>query len=244
VSSVAELTLGALEGTELGHYSTALRSACAAFPPPFGMEWYGEKFRAAACDPFWLCNSLIANAQKEAEGSRKLWLFAGRISRPEISELVRRHALDESRHALLYVSLLDLAFPEAMSRSVRTELMTISPRFRRNDHPERTQEASWKSVLDELIQMNIGEIRTRIHQLLLRPVITTVCPDGNRPTLSKVMATLLGDETAHILYTARIIEQYCEIGMKEFIEATMVRRLSEFNEITMHEVDESKFVGE
>jgi hypothetical protein len=93
-----------------------------------------------------------------------------------------------------------------------------------------------------LIQMNIGEIRTRIHQLLLRPVITTHCPPEGRAKLQRVLDSLLGDETRHIEYTARLIEK----AMKEsagFVRRTMRQRLDEFNQITLEEVGELSFEG-
>ena len=73
--------------------------------------------------------SLIANAEKEGEGSRKLWALSGRIDDPYISECVRKHAIDESRHALLYVAICELVFPGAMEGEVRVFAQSLSPRF-------------------------------------------------------------------------------------------------------------------
>src|SRR5260370_1208958 len=171
---VSDLTIAALEesGTEpLTYYSASLASACDATPPPYGMAWYGDKYRELACDPNWLANSLIANAAKEGEGSRKLWSLAGRTANPKVSEQIRSHAIDEARHARLYIEMLSIAFPEAMDSDTRAELDKLSPGYTGKDHPQISAYAAETSVLDELIQMNIGEIRTRIHQLLLRPVI-------------------------------------------------------------------------
>src|SRR5690348_10127120 len=94
-STVVALTIDALRafGTEpLPGYESALNHACSAEPPPFGMAWYGDRYRDYAIQPGWLAQSLIANAIKEGEGSTKLWALAGRSRQPDVSELIRTHA--------------------------------------------------------------------------------------------------------------------------------------------------------
>jgi hypothetical protein len=91
-------------------------------------------------------------------------------------------------------------------------------------------------VLDELIQMNIGEIRTRINQLLLAPVITEFCPRHGKRRLSRMLASLMEDETRHIEYTARLIERAIRGGDEAYVRRTMARRVAEFNRITLAEV--------
>ena len=70
---------------ELPAYERALREACNGTPPPFGQAWYGEKYRLLASDPAWLATSLIANAEKEGDGARKLWQLAAGSQDPEIT---------------------------------------------------------------------------------------------------------------------------------------------------------------
>jgi hypothetical protein len=243
---VANLTIEALaaSGTEpLPNYSSALSHACELHPPPFGMAWYGEKYRQVSTDPSWLANSLIANAAKEGEGSRKLWILAGRTEDGVVSDQVRLHAVDEARHAKLYIEMLEIAFPQCVESDMRSELDNLSPGYTAKQHPDRLKPATKAHVLDELIQMNIGEIRTRIHQLLLRPVITAHCPPENRRQLARVLDSLLKDETSHIEYTARLIERAANEGHIEFVQSTFEKRLAEFNQITLHEVGESQFEG-
>jgi hypothetical protein len=92
-------------------------------------------------------------------------------------------------------------------------------------------------------QMNIGEIRTRIHQLLLRPMILAHCPKENRDRLTRILDSLLADETKHIEYTASLIEEFIEEGHSSFVYQTMQKRLAEFNQITLTEVGELTFDG-
>ena len=91
-SIVPDLTLSALIAAgedNLARYALSLRHACEAYPPPFGMGWYGEKYRTVASDPQWMAASLVANAEKEAEGSRKLWALAARITDRDVAAQVR-----------------------------------------------------------------------------------------------------------------------------------------------------------
>ncbi len=243
---VSQLTIDALKdhGNEsLEQYEASLSAACEAHSPAFGMAWYGKKYRQVAQDPMWLANSLIANAAKEGEGSQKLWELAGRTGECNTAEQIRRHAIDESRHASLYIAMLDIAFPGAVDEALRSKLYSLSPGYTLKDKPQQTSPSNEATVLDELIQMNLGEIRTRIHQLLLRPVILAYCPANRRERLARILDSLLRDETRHIEYTAQLIEQAIAKGAADFVYKTMHNRLAEFNQITLDEVGELRFEG-
>lgn len=221
-------------------YAASLRAACRASPPAFGAAWYGRRYRTLASDPGWLATSLVVNAQKEGEGSRKLWRLAARIDDPDASERVRRHAVDESRHALVYLAMLDTVFPGAVGERDRSRLRELSPRYRAGDRPSRLRPAPRRRVLDELIQMNIGEIRTRLNQLLLAPAARRCCPPPGRRRLTRMLAALLQDETRHIAYTASLLERAMVAGEERFVRRTMARRLAEFNRITLGEVQRGR----
>jgi hypothetical protein len=243
---VSELTLEALKerGTEsLNSYAAILRAVCKDNPPPFGMAWYGEKYRQLACNPIWLTHSLIENAAKEANGARGIWELAGRTDNQKIAEQVRIHAIDESRHARIYIAMLNIVFPYGVDESLSSTLYDMSPSYKVKDRPKNLSKATETNVLDELIQMNIGEIRTRINQLLLRPVILAHCPSNQRRRLTRVLDSLLLDETRHIEYTACLIEQAIAGDFADFVRQTMHSRLTEFNQITLDEVGVLSFDG-
>lgn len=243
MNAAASLTLDAIAGPAdtLTEYSSLLETACAKAPPPYGEHWYGERYRRVACDPDWLAQSLVANAQKEGDGARKLWILAGRAEDPNIAEQVRRHAIDESRHAALYLRMLDITFPDAVDDELRALLGSIPPGYTLNDRPTKLQPEPDEHVYDELVQMNIGEIRTRIHQLLLRPMITLHCPESGRAKLTRILDSILRDETKHIRYTARLLEAAAGSGRRAFIARTMKHRMAEFNDITLQEVGQPAF---
>ena len=231
-------------GTEpLPIYERALTTACTAGSPPFGEAWYGERYRHYASDPTWLAMSLLANAEKEAEGSRKLWDLVARTPSVAVAEAIRLHAIDESRHALLYIAMCDLVFPGALEGEIRTYADSLSPRYSSRDRPQSAAElSSDTAVVDELIQMNIGEIRTRIHQLLMRPIITAHCPSEHHERLFRTLDSLITDESKHVQYTARLIDA-ADVE-PNFVVETMSARVAEFNVITLAEVGEARFVGE
>jgi hypothetical protein len=246
VALVVDLTVAALRnrgGPPFDRYADCLRMACAACPPPFGMAWYGDKYRDLALDRDWLATSLVANAAKEAEGARDLWRLAGATDDPVVAHRIRLHAIDESRHARLYVAMLEVAFREVVPEEVRAVLRTFAPRYKDPERPTFTDVLARKSVLDAVIQMNLGEIRTRIHQLLLTPVITEYCPAERRGALMGILRALMLDETRHIEYTAELIEDAMARGEEEFVRRTMAARLDEFNQLTLIQVGEASFTG-
>jgi len=246
MNAVAQLTfagLGEAALRELPKYSNELQEACAEHPPHYGKAWYGEKYRSVAVDPFWMANSLIANAEKEGTGAEGLWTLAARTADADIAEQVRQHAIDEARHSKLYIKMLSIALPDAVSVDLLAELDKLSPGYKQNDFPPKLPKKKPEAVLDELIQMNIGEIRTRINQLLLRPVLTQHCPAEKLRQLERILDSLILDETMHITYTAKLIEKAINAGHGEFVKLTMRRRLAEFNDITLEEVGEAKFEG-
>lgn len=243
---IARFTLAALRRARewpLPAYADALRAACRAAPPPFGEVWYAKRFRQLALDPQWIAESLVRNADVEGEGARKIWLLAARTPDRDVAELVRRHAIDESGHALAYVALTRALCPDAMSSREWRALGALSPRYRPGDRPPRRRPARMDQVLDELVQMNLGEIRTRVNQMLMIPVLAACTPADRRPRVMRTMRALLGDETRHIAYTARVLERACTEGAGAFVRATMATRLAEFNALTRRQVRADAFTG-
>ena len=82
----------------------------------------------------------------------------------------------------------------------------LSPGYTIRDYPERAEASPEKQVLDELIQMNIGEVRTLIHQMLMGPVIVLHSPPNCRRRMQALMDGLGRDERLHIGYTAKLID--------------------------------------
>jgi hypothetical protein len=239
VPSIATLTLRALSETGCGRppgYERALRRACALRPPPFGMAWYGETYRECAMRPRWVAESLLLNAEQEAEGAATIWELAGMTEDEDAGRQVRRHAQDECRHARLYLVILKTIFPSALSPEVERDLWARLPRYTNGHGPATTTPLSRREFTDAIIQMNIGEIRTRINQLLAMPVLMAYCAPERRDRLCGMLDSLLRDETRHVAYTASLIERAIAAGEREFVSRTMVRRLEDIGTLTMAEV--------
>jgi hypothetical protein len=239
VSELAIQYLRALGTAAIDTYMEFLREACEAHPPPHGMAWYGNMYRQLARKPDWFAHSLVINADKEGFGARQLWKFSVRMDNPRLAEAVRRHSMDESRHARMFVGILDLLFPSAIEAGFRATLKELSPGYTPKTHPPTgvvvSEVMSMERVMDELIQGNFTEIRALILQLLLRPMLQAYARPEERQKLLRVSDALIRDEVRHIEYSARFIEEYA-IGNREWVRATMLDRMRAVNDVSLQEV--------
>lgn len=227
-----------LDGEELDHYESHLRRAFDAHPPPFGEDWYGEKFTRLARDIRWVAGALLANAVIEGEHAEKLWELAGATHNAIIAELIRQHAVDASRHSRMYVFLIKNLFPRAIPEQMRAQVNALSPGFTNNDHPTQTLPKATVRVLDELVQMNLGAIRTQKNQKLMAPVLRALCPHEIKVGVNVVLDRLLLDVTRHIEYTAKLIEEASRAGRAMLLGDLVAQRTREFNELTLDEIGE------
>lgn len=220
-------------------YIQTVTSAANTHPAPYVTPEYSAEYQQRAYDPFWLSACLIANTVKEAEGATQLAVFASRIP-PELTAIAKsviRHANDEAKHAKVFLHLLDLTFPEAvLTPQLKSDLEALIPSL-----PVKMPSASLKlynkkQVLDELCQINIGEIRTRVNQLILKPVLEAHAPPQNKVKVKNVMSRLLKEEQQHIAYTAEYLEQMAREGQRESFESIYPHRFSRFNARTICEL--------
>jgi hypothetical protein len=246
MNSIPELTIGALRKIgipKLPFYETALTHACEMSPPPFGERLYGDQYRSIAINPHWMACSLVTSAEREGDGAKRLWSLAACTSDSKIAKEVKRHAVDESRHARWYLVLLDLAFPGALDASLRQDLEILLPGLSLH-MPLKADESSpfaHTVTVDDLIQMNIAEIRTRIHHLLQRPVLLAHAPPAALGSITSILDPLLLDETRHIAYTAALIEKFAQLKNEQLVQDLMNERLQDFNDITNAELAQGIF---
>jgi hypothetical protein len=240
VNTVAAITIEALGGTpDLEAYFRALDLACEASKPIFSTKRYGDIFRSVAVDPAWLAASLITNAEREAEGSTRLWSLSASTRDAETARLVKQHAIDESRHARWYIAILDLVFPGALDASLRPHVESISPRYSSSMEPKPEEGSPYahEITLDDLVQMNIAEIRTAINQRLQLPILMAHCNPVSRDKLRTLLEGLMNDEWLHVGYSARLIERMAAEESGDFLQDLMTARVCDFNEITCEEVE-------
>jgi hypothetical protein len=246
MNPIAELTLSALRDLDVldvPHYAGALVAACEKAPPPFGTREYGEIFREAAADADWLAASLVENAWGEGDGATRLWSLAASTPDPMVAAQVRQHAIDEARHARWYVAMLHLVFPNAVDVSQHAVLDALSPGYTNQGIPEaRAGSPFAKAVtLDDLIQMNIAEVRTCVHHLLQRSMLVPYCAEARRGRLLPLLDSLLEDEKKHVAYTAKLIERYARNGPVDLVYDLTAERLRDFNAITNEDLGRRVF---
>ena len=230
-------------GTDCPKYFFALRRALREEPPPFATREYGLVYRSLSVEPRWMAVSLVTNAEREGDGAERLWSLAACSSDQEHRRLLKRHACDESRHALLYLALLNWSFPGGVSPEFRTELRQLSPGFsmRQELFPVEGSPYAKPPTLDDFLQMNIAEVRTAIHHTLQRPALAEHCPATSLATITKLHDVLLADELNHIAYTAVLIERGARDTDPDRLAGLFRRRFHDFNAITTEELGDNVF---
>jgi hypothetical protein len=190
-----------------------------------------------------MATSLLTNAEMEGDGARRLWSLAACSSGAEEKAQLKRHAVDESKHSLMYLALLDLAFPNSVSPDFRRELRQLSPRFsmHRDLFPVAGSPYAKAATIDEFLQMNIAEIRTTIHHLMQRRAIKLHCPPENTSPVMRIQDSLLKDELAHVAYTAALIDKIAERSDRNNVTALFRKRVRDFNIITTNELGDLAF---
>jgi hypothetical protein len=83
--------------------------------------------------------------------------------------------------------------------------------------------------------MNIGEVRTLIHQMLMGPVIVLHSPPNCRRRMQALMDGLGRDERIHIGYTAKLIDAAAKRNPR-LVYALAERRVRDFNDFTLKEI--------
>ena len=224
-------------------YFEALNQALADEPPPFDTSRYAEIYTEASADWRWMAVSLMTNAEREGDGAKRLWSLAACSVDSEVQHLLKLHAVDESRHALLYLALLDLAFGDAIDPAFRADLDSLSPHFALKQElaPIEGSPYAKNPTIDDFLQMNIAEIRTAIHHIMQRPALARYSSDEAGKRIVSIQDSLLRDELKHVAYTAVLIE-----GIAGTLPATRLsdlfhRRFRDFNRITVDELGEGAF---
>jgi rubrerythrin len=228
---------------EFPSYFAALEAALGLEPPPYDRESYAETYLSVSKNPRWLATSLITNAEREGDGATRLWSMAASAECESHQRLLKRHAVDESKHALIYLTLLDLAFPGAVDAEFREELNQLSPMFSMAQ-PLKVVEGSpygRAPSIDDFIQMNIAEIRTTIHHLLQRQALASHCPQENQQKMNRLLDALLRDELGHVGYTAMLIEKHSRQVEAIKLSELFRKRMRDFNVITMKELGEQVY---
>ena len=219
---------------DLPLYSSALRNAFLKIDPVFVREDYAKFFfHCASTVPGWIQRVVLANGKGESEGSERLLrLWQGIDYNDGVAREVMAHARDESRHARMFVHITQAAFPSFVAEDELHRFANSLPDVRTME-PSKAAAIPENHLIDHLVQMNIGEIRTRLHMHLFAPIVCYLAPEENKPLLRNAFGVLAADEMHHIGYTARLMEAWAENGNAQLIEKLYLGRLNTFNKITV-----------
>jgi hypothetical protein len=237
LNAVARATLRALAEhgvPALPSYRRALVSACEKYPPAFGKKAYADFYRRQARNPDYVALSLATNAQGEGDGAEHLWDLAASTPDREVARQIQQHAIDEARHSRGYVTLLELIFPRQVDARLVARLKKLSPGYTHKSPLKANKRSAYAraATVDEFIQMNIAEMRTRVQHLFQRPVLLRYTRPAQRARVRRILDSLLRDETHHIAYTARLIERAAQSAGAARVVDLMHERMRDFNEIT------------
>lgn len=234
-------SLKSQQDSPLTAYEGILRESFAAVDPVFTRDGYVDFFwHCALTVPGWIPSVVLANAEAESDGSKKLVrLWQSSSSGAKIDEEILFHARDEMRHSHVFVKTARLAFPAAISADSSHRTMGRLNKIRPEDLVKRSDLIGDDELLDHLIQMNMGEIRTLIHMHFLGPVIFELTPECNKERVARIIRGLANDELVHIGYTSEIIEDWCESGDRSKARTLYERRLSDFHRFTISQTEDS-----
>ena len=88
-----------------------------------------------------------------------------------------------------------------------------------------------------MVQIRIG-MKRWVFLLLLAHCLTP-----ERARISRMLHSIVGDETKHIAYTAALIEKAVRVGYGDIARDFMLLRLRQFCELTLEEVGAGVFEG-
>jgi hypothetical protein len=246
LTSLVMENLRAVTAREYPLYANILDHSFCGAPPPYSMNWFGRRYFELARNPEWFANSLVANSALEGYGSTQVWNFSARMHQDEYVAAVQKHALDESRHSTMFVSMLHLTFP-GLEMDARTEerIERQQPRYSPSNPPESTRlvpEARMSAAdsISELVGIHLTEIRALVLQYLLRSVIEVYAPAESQRRIGMFCASLIRDESRHIDYTARIFESLAAEGHTDQLVDIFEARVRDFNDVTMTELEREK----
>ena len=227
--------------SDLTHFTDCIRGAFANVDAVFWRGQYLEFYwQCVTTVPGYVQEVVLANAHAESAGSKGLHaLWQSVRGLQEVEDGVERHFRDKSRHSRLFLHLTNLTFPAQFSeRDVETEKLKLFDATSASTEKAK-RSADLPILLDNLVQMNIGEIRTRAHMFMIGPVLTALAPSRNEEAVDGILSGLVYDEVSHIGYTACLMEEWCRDGHKRLISDLYATRLTDFNKYTIEQTRRS-----
>lgn len=226
---------------DLTQFTTIFKSSFEDICPIFTKPKYVDFFwHCATTVPGWIAEVVLANADAESEGSKKLVdLWKSTTVNKDIEDAILFHAKDESRHSHLFVKLVSIAFPELNAEGELSVIKDGLTKIHTRDLVKDTSSISDYELLDHLIQMNMGEVRTLIHMHFLGPVIFALTPPESKDKVHNILQGLAHDEVIHIGYTSKLIEDWCNDRNYTAAKQLYHSRLMDFHKLTISQTEDT-----
>lgn len=212
-------------------YSFVFTRALEQIDPIFFSPVYeGFFWHCASSIPNWLPRVIAACATTEGNGAHGLLDIWRRVDFYEAAEDgLLRHAKDEAGHARLFVQLARLLYPsnygEGYIDDLSASLQPVTPDLLGKSE----EQMDARMLLDYLMQLNIVEMRTRIHLHFLAPAYFNTAPAAVAGKVERILNGLNADETRHMCYTAQLIEQILDDGELERAAGIYACRLGDYH---------------
>ena len=191
-------------------YSDLLGKAVLSIDPVFFRPEYSQFFwHCASTIPGWVQRVLVACTKSESRGSLgllDLWKATTICEEAEVGLL--RHAKDEARHSRMFLRMLRLTYPGFLASSTMEETQRALAVIRRDDEVKSGANVSEEDLIDQFVQLNITEIRTRIHLGFLAPIYFESTTDDKKSEVGELLQRLGRDEIVHIAYTAKLLNEW------------------------------------
>jgi hypothetical protein len=216
-------------------YMSALESAAREEPLACGTSLYTEMYVTAAENGQWMVLSLLRRSSGEADEAKRLWARAAGCGDSRSRQHLKRSAVERSGHVLVYLSLIDLAFPDALTPQFRKELGSLAPGYTL-DQPLPDSVGSGPPLSPaEVVLLNLEGLRKTVLGDLQRSAITQHCPADDHPRVAAVLDALRRDHLDQVSRTAWWIELVTEPGGSDGLTPLFISCLRRFNRATAEE---------
>lgn len=236
---VASLGAAALSrcrpGFEFAMYMGALSRALWEEPPPFGTHLYAEMVDTASTEGMWAAVSLITRAESSGSRARHLWSLAAHSADDE--QQLKQLAVAESEHVATYLDLLGICLPHIVPEAFRSQLRAMSPGYDMDQHLDSNHEPLYSHVspLDNLIRLNLADLRSLSLCVMQRPALLQHCPAENLSRATGALNSLIEDELDHVARTAELIERHARGWSAARVVAAFQSCIFRFNRATSEE---------
>jgi hypothetical protein len=230
-------------GTPLEGYSRALSHSYRAHAPVFAKARFGQEYRRLARNPAWFSAHLVSNADLEGYSARQLDNYCQTLAIPSFANGMKRHALDEARHARIFTHLLFLLFPALETKEQKHKMEAFAPvlnpaTFGGTDPDLKDlNEETMEEMLNAAILINLHEIKALVVEELLVPVLVAYGTEGTQSKIGLLARRLITDEVEHIRYSARFIETAMNQGYGDYVFDAMADFQRTLNLVTLEGMD-------